>query len=694
MIASMQESDRILLVPSEKNRVALRALNIANFLNDIYAKFVPTIMPLMLRDFNLNLAQLGFFSTYAALLSFLFKPIFGWLSDKQKQRNLKSDSSLEKPTNIFTKDLLFMVLGTFFTGICISSVPFARSLNEMLIFLTIAGIANAAFHPSSVAYVGALASKGGQSQAIAKFIFYGSFGAGLSPLLAYFLIGNPPQNKNLAFAIPCCVLGAILITIFIRNSTAASSKVIPRFKLSLFKLKFWTLILLIVFTFSRTLIVVTFDTFLPELFFDDVHRSIEKGAFASTIFFVSVALGSFAGPYLIKRLGNFTVILLSLLLSAPLFIIFFQNSNILVLFMAGFILNLTQAQVISMAQNLIPEKTSLASGLVMGVPWGFAVIAMPLLGFIADEHGLFATMQYGVIIFIIGSLILTMLLKQNKILNKFGLIAILFFTFLSTGFLSAQAEDKVISIHNVSLKHGILTVPHNSFSTIKFAKKLYASPDRLVFDIYGARLKGSKQIFDLDSGAINKVTVAQFEQDVVRVVIQATDKALLDKVKIDNIGQTIYFNLEVEVSKITDIKLKAGDLYLSADHPLNLRSFVLDNPARLVVDIIGSTLANPALKLDTTNGSESIKVSQFNNATTRIVLTGAKEYEQREIKISADEKQLIIVGGNSDKMDAISLVKGGKLLNMSLLDKADKGTVFIIESSKEIDYKFLYLKKP
>ena len=679
-------------MPSEKNKSALRALNVSHFFNDIYAKFVPTIMPLMLRDFSLNLAQLGFFSTYAALLSFFLQPVFGWLSDKQ--RNLKPDSSLEKSSSIVTKDLFFMVLGTVLSGIFISLITFVRSLNEMLIFLTIAAIGNAAFHPASVAYVGTLANKSEQQKAIAKFIFYGSFGAGLSPLLAYFLIGSPPQNKNLAFAIPCCVLGAILMIIFIRDSKTSSSKVIPRFKLSLFKLKFWTLILLVVFTFSRTLIVVTFDTFLPELFFDDVHRSIEKGAFASTVFFVSVALGSFAGPYFIKRFGNFTVILLSLLLSAPLFLAFFQNSNILILFLAGFILNLTQAQLISMAQNLIPEKASLASSLVMGVPWGFAVIAMPLLGFIADKHGLFATMQYSVIIFITGSLILTMLLKQNKILNKFGLIAILFFTFLSTGFLTAQAEDKVISIQNVTLKHGILKVPHNSLSTIKFAKKLYASPDRLVFDIYGARLKGPKQIFDLDSGAINKVTVAQFENDVVRVVIQSTDKALLDKVKIDNIGQSIYFNLEVEVSKIIDIKLKTGSLYLSADRPLNVRSFVLDNPARLVVDIIGSALANPALKLDTTNGAESIKVSQFNSSTTRIVLSGAKEYEQREIKISADEKQLIIVGGNSDKAEAISLVKGGKLLTMSLLDKADKGTVFIVESTKEIDYKFLYLKKP
>ena len=71
-------------------------------------------MPLMLRDFSLNLAQLGFFSTYAALLSFFLQPVFGWLSDKQKLGSLKADSPFEKLTSIFTKDLFLMVISHYF----------------------------------------------------------------------------------------------------------------------------------------------------------------------------------------------------------------------------------------------------------------------------------------------------------------------------------------------------------------------------------------------------------------------------------------------------------------------------------------------------------------------------------------------------------------------------------------------------
>lgn len=282
----------------------------------------------------------------------------------------------------------------------------------------------------------------------------------------------------------------------------------------------------------------------------------------------------------------------------------------------------------------------------------------------------------------------------NKTFNKFSVLSFfflsLFFSFLAS---EVKAADKVINIKNVSLKHGILKVPHDSFSTIKFAKKLYSEPDRLVFDIYNAELKGKNKSYDLDDGPIKKVKVAQFEESIVRIVIQSDDRALLHKIKIDNIGQTIYFNLSVNLTKVEDVKFKNGNLYIEADHPINVRSLILENPERLVVDLIGAYLRSSSLKVNLSTGYESIKVSQFNKSTVRIVLAGGKDYDQREIKQSSNERELCVVGPDSDDVKIVPILKD-KLLNMNLIDRKDKGTVFIVESSKDIDYKFLYLKKP
>ncbi|MCH2227869.1 MAG: N-acetylmuramoyl-L-alanine amidase [Candidatus Caenarcaniphilales bacterium] len=259
--------------------------------------------------------------------------------------------------------------------------------------------------------------------------------------------------------------------------------------------------------------------------------------------------------------------------------------------------------------------------------------------------------------------------------------------------LDIQAADKKITVKNVSLKHGILKIPHNSFSTIKFAKKLYSEPDRLVFDIYNAELKGKNKTFKLDNGPIEEVKVAQFQEEVVRIVIESKDRSLLHKIKIDNIGQTIYFNLSVNLTKVEDVRFKNGNLYIEADHPINVRSLILEKPERLVIDLIGAYLRSSSLKVNLSTGYESIKVSQFNKSTVRIVLAGAKDYEQREIKLSSNERELCVVGPDSDDVKVVPILKD-KLLNLNLIDRKDKGTVFIVESSKEIDYKFLYLKKP
>ena len=286
-----------------------------------------------------------------------------------------------------------------------------------------------------------------------------------------------------------------------------------------------------------------------------------------------------------------------------------------------------------------------------------------------------------------------MTLIQKSFFNRLSIFSLLIIFAMSIFHLDIQAADKKITVKNVSLKHGILKIPHNSFSTIKFAKKLYSEPDRLVFDIYNAELKGKNKTFKLDNGPIEEVKVAQFQEEVVRIVIESKDRSLLHKIKIDNIGQTIYFNLSVNLTKVEDVRFKNGNLYIEADHPINVRSLILEKPERLVIDLIGAYLRSSSLKVNLSTGYESIKVSQFNKSTVRIVLAGAKDYEQREIKLSSNERELCVVGPDSDDVKVVPILKD-KLLNLNLIDRKDKVTVFIVESSKEIDYKFLYLKKP
>ena len=87
-------------------------------------------------------------------------------------------------------------------------------------------------------------------------------------------------------------------------------------------------------------------------------------------------------------------------------------------------------------------------------------------------------------------------------------------------FLPAQARQ--MQIKSVSYRNHVLSLKHNSFGDIKFKKRIYNNPARLVFDIYDTKLD-SNQTFRYENitGDISSVRVAQFEKDTVRVVCEA-----------------------------------------------------------------------------------------------------------------------------------------------------------------------------
>jgi N-acetylmuramoyl-L-alanine amidase len=258
----------------------------------------------------------------------------------------------------------------------------------------------------------------------------------------------------------------------------------------------------------------------------------------------------------------------------------------------------------------------------------------------------------------------------------------------------AFAVSKTLNIRNVSLRNGVLKVPHDSYSSIKFAKKIYSNPYRLVFDIYDAKLMQGKQTYNLGANSsVKNVTVAQFEPGTVRIVIECESKELLSGINIDNIGQTIYFNLAVSPTVIEDIRYEGGNLYIIANKPVNLRTIKLDNPERLVIDIVGAHLRSNALKTNIVTKYEVIKVSQFDKNTVRAVFSGGESYEKRSIKLSGDERQVYVVGPDGVEDDLKPIFRD-QILRLDMVDKGAKGSTFIIQTNKNIDYKFLYLHKP
>ncbi len=97
---------------------------------------------------------------------------------------------------------------------------------------------------------------------------------------------------------------------------------------------------------------------------------------------------------------------------------------------------------------------------------------------------------------------------------------------------ATQVFAKDLNITEVLYRNHVLSLKHDSFSDIKFKKRIYNDPARLVFDIYDAKLDSPLTFREENiTGDISSVRVAQFEANTVRIVCEAKNTIALEKIK-------------------------------------------------------------------------------------------------------------------------------------------------------------------
>jgi|GEM_PF-545018 len=279
----------------------------------------------------------------------------------------------------------------------------------------------------------------------------------------------------------------------------------------------------------------------------------------------------------------------------------------------------------------------------------------------------------------------------NKIISRFILALVLVWA----GFSGVLAEEKKVNIGNAKLVGNDFQVPHDSFADLRFKKRIYDNPSRLVFDILGANLGNKVITYDLpERFGLKQVRLAQFDKDTVRVVIEGATVTALEKVRIENVGKVLHFRFGMGNIKISDITLEQANLRVVAEGAIVPRTILLDNPTRLVVDLIGSELKSHILAKSFNVADESIKVSQLDDSIVRIVFTGPKS-NLRDVRISTNEKQLLVLqegAKTAPEPQAASTIS--KLLSFKVTKSSPSETVFSLELKGEAKYKFLKLHNP
>ncbi|CAM3990465.1 MFS transporter [Lederbergia lenta] len=356
----------------------LFAISGSHLFNDAIQAVIPAMNPIFEESLGLSYAQLGWIAFVINMTSSLMQPVFGYFSDR-------------KPTPFLLPfGMLLSMIGL---------IGFGLSTNYYFILLSVffIGLGSAIFHPegSRVAYMAAGAKRG-----LAQSIYQvgGNFGQSLAPVFTAFIFIRFGQKGALGFTF-VALMGIILLLFVSRwyktrleiDMYKPKKKSIDETKIPLQPKIKAAMALLVFLVFARSWYSAGIGNFYQFYLINDYGLSIKQAQLYIFIFMFAGVLGTFLGGPLADRFGRRNIIFLSMAGAAPLTILLPYVSVgwiIPLFFLIGFIITSSFSVTVVYAQELVPQKIGMVSGLIVGFAFGMGAVGAVLLGTLADLYSI------------------------------------------------------------------------------------------------------------------------------------------------------------------------------------------------------------------------------------------------------------------------------------------------------------------
>ncbi|MBC6974739.1 MFS transporter [Bacillus sp. Xin] len=367
---------------SKENTVAsptiyriLFAISFGHFLNDSMQAVVPALFPILEKSMNLSYMQVGWIAFALNMMSSIMQPVFGMYSDK-------------KPSPFL------LPLGMFSSMLGMIGLAFAPNFIIVIISVLFIGLGSAVFHPEGarVAYMAAGAKRG-----LAQSIYQvgGNTGNSLAPIFTALIFVPFGQIGSLGFTAFAAV-GIVLLT-FVSNwyKNELVNGAVRRKKRAALEaenaivsthIKF-VIVLLVFLTFVRSWYGAGIGNFYQFYLIEHYGLSIKNAQYFVFAFMIAGVLGTFFGGPLADRFGKKNIIVFSMLGSAPLALLlpYVSLAWVVPLFLCiGFISSSSFSVIVVYAQELVPGKVGMVSGLIVGLAFGLGALGAVVLGKLAD----------------------------------------------------------------------------------------------------------------------------------------------------------------------------------------------------------------------------------------------------------------------------------------------------------------------
>jgi FSR family fosmidomycin resistance protein-like MFS transporter len=286
-------------------------------------------------------------------------------------------------------------VGLFLAGGGVATIGFAPTLPLLWLGALISGIGVACFHPEAARFANYV-SGAKKASGMRWFAAGGNVGFATGPLFATAAVAAFGLHGTLAAAVPVAIVGTIVLLELPRLRTFVPAHATSR---SGQGTDDWTAFgKLTAFVIARSMAYFGFVAFVPLYVVEVLHASPAVGDSLLTLFLLCGVGGTLSGGPVADRFGRRAVLIVSTLAAAVMTVILVATTHggnlllaIPLLMVTGFVFVASQAAFIVLGQEFLPNRLGLASGVTVGIAVSLGGGFAPVLGMIADAHGVAAT---------------------------------------------------------------------------------------------------------------------------------------------------------------------------------------------------------------------------------------------------------------------------------------------------------------
>jgi MFS transporter, FSR family, fosmidomycin resistance protein len=350
----------------------LTAVSVCHLLNDMVQSLLPSIYPILKSSFRLNFSQVGLLSLTYQVIASLLQPFIGMFTDR-------------RPVPYA------LAVGMCFTLAGTAMLAVAPTFGMLLLAAAVVGAGSAIFHPES-SRIARIASGGQHGFAQSFFQVGGNTGSAIGPLLAAFIVLPVGQRGVAWFSIAAAAGIFILYRVgrwrshHLARATPSHVRIdrhpeLPR------RTIVGALAVLTALVFSKYFYLASLSSYYTFYLISRFHVSVRSSQLHLFVFLGAAAAGTFFGGPIGDRIGPKYVIWGSILGVLP-FTLLMPHANLfwtgILSAVIGFVIASAFSAIVVYAQELMPGRVGLVSGIFFGLAFGMGGVGAAVLGRIAD----------------------------------------------------------------------------------------------------------------------------------------------------------------------------------------------------------------------------------------------------------------------------------------------------------------------